>query len=70
MKEYNRLKKEAPQFPNATCPHIDEAQRQLEELRDQNEKIREGYKYWKNLYKCLLVEVWQLNKYVQQLENE
>lgn len=70
MKEYNRLKKEAPKFPNATCPHIDEAQRQLEELRDQNEKIREAYKYWKNLYKCLLVEVCQLNKYVQQLENE
>ena len=41
MKEYNRLKKEEPKFPNATCPHIDEAQRQLEELRDQNEKIRE-----------------------------
>ena len=57
-------------FPKATCPHIDEAQRQMEILREQNERIREGYHYWKNLYKKLLVEVCDLNKYVKELENE
>ena len=70
MKEYNRLKKEGPVFPKATCPHIDEAQRQMEILREQNERIREGYHYWRNLYKTLLVEVCELNKYVKELENE
>ena len=70
MKEYNRLKQEGPVFPNATCPHIDEAQRQMEILREQNERIREGYHYWINFYKSLLVEVCELNKYVKKLENE
>ena len=70
MKEYNRLKREAPVFPNATCPDIDEAQRRMEILREQNERIREGCLYWKNLYKKLLVEVCNLNKYVKKLENE
>jgi len=70
MKEYNQLKREAPRFPKATCPHIDEAQNQMEILREQNERIREGYHYWRNLYKELLFEVCKLNKYVEELENE
>ena len=70
MKEYNRLKREAPVFPKATCPDIADAQRRMEILREQNERIREGCLYWKNLYKKLLVEVCNLNKYVKKLENE
>jgi hypothetical protein len=42
----------------------------MEILREQNERIREGCLYWKNLYKKLLVEVCNLNKYVKKLENE
>jgi hypothetical protein len=67
-KEFSNLKKECPPIPSPTCPLIDKAQRQLEELRDQNEALRDAGKYWKQKSEELLEELCNSNGYISELE--
>tara|TARA_R100000742_G_C4263760_1_gene81631 strand:+ start:273 stop:491 length:219 start_codon:yes stop_codon:yes gene_type:complete len=67
-KEFSNLRKECPPIPNPTCPLIDKAQRRLEDLRDQNEALRDVGKYWKQKSEELLEELCNSNEYISQLE--
>lgn len=69
-KKYKELYEDCPKIPSNTCPLIDKAQQHLEELRDQNEALREVGKYWKEVSMNLLKENCDLNKYVNKLEDE
>lgn len=67
---YNRIKLSAPDIPNITCPHIDSAILELENLRSMNDKLRDGYFFWKQECKKLSKELLALNKYIKNLEEE
>jgi len=69
-KGYRELAEDCPEIPANTCPHIDKAQQFLEELRDQNEALRDVGKYWRTTSMHLLEELCKLNKYINKLENE
>ncbi len=69
-KGYKELYEDCPTTPPNTCPLIDKAQQYLEELRDQNEALRDVGKYWKEASMKLLKENCGLNKYVNKLEDE
>ena len=70
VKGYREIADECPQIPADTCPHIDKAQQYLEELRDQNEALREVGKYWRESSMKLLEECCGLNKIIMKLEDE
>jgi len=67
---YKELLEDEPIIPDPTCPHIDKAQQYLEELRDQNEALREAMSYWRDKCCLLLEESCNLNKHIIFLENE
>ena len=69
-KEFSNLKKECPPIPDVTCPLIDKTQRLLEDLRDQNEALRDVGKYWKHKSEELLVELCNCNRYIEELEED
>jgi len=76
-KGYKELVEDCPEIPGDTCPHIDKASdyidkavQLLEELRDQNEALREVGKYWRTTSIFLLQELCKTNKYINKLENE
>ena len=69
-KGYRELVEDCPPIPGDTCPHIDKAQQYLEELRDQNEALRDAGKYWRQISIHLLQECCDLNKYINKLEHE
>ena len=64
------LTEDCPPIPGNTCPHIDKAQKYLEELRDQNEALRDVGKYWRATAINLLQECCDLNKCIKDLEDE
>ena len=76
-KGYKELREDCPDIPANTCPlidnalkHVTEIEVTLEELRDQNEALRDVGKYWRTTSMHLLEELCKLNKYVNRLENE
>ena len=69
-KGYKEIKEDCPPIPGNTCPHIDKAQKYLEELRDQNEALRDAGKYWRATAINLLQECCDLNQYIKQIEDE
>ncbi len=69
-KGYKELAEDCPEVPDNTCPHIDKAQDYLEELRDQNEALREVGKYWRTTSMHLLQECCSLNRYIRELEEK
>jgi len=77
QKGYKDLVDDCPDIPADTCPHIDKAgdyidkaHQVLEELRDQNEALREVGKYWRTTSIHLLQELCKLNRHTNKLENE
>ena len=70
QKGYKELKEDCPPVPGNTCPYIDEAQKYLEGLRDQNEALRDIRKYWRATAINLLQECCDLNKCIKELEDE
>jgi len=69
-KGYKELTEDCPEIPGNTCPHIDKAQQYLEELRDQNEALRDVGKYWRTTAMHLLQECCDLNRYIRELEEK
>ena len=69
-KGYKELKEDCPPVPGNTCPHIDEAQKYLEGLRDQNEALRDVGKFWRATAINLLEECCDLYRYIKKLEDE
>ena len=69
-KGYKDFTEDCPPIPGNTCPHIDKAQKYLEELRDQNEALRDVGKYWRATAINLLQECCDLNKCIKDLEDE
>jgi|TARA_A100000172_G_scaffold73224_1_gene54697 hypothetical protein len=69
-KGYKELTEDCPEIPGNTCPHIDKAQQHLEELRDQNEALRDAGKYWRTTAMHLLQECCDLNRYIRELEDK
>ena len=64
------LKTNSPPIPGFTCPHIDEIQKKLEDIRYQNEDLRDSGKFWRGAAMSLLEECCELNKYIKELEEE
>ena len=76
-KGYKELREDCPDIPSDTCPlidstlkHVTEIEVALEELRDQNEALRDVGKFWRATCIHLLQECCDLNKYIRNLENE
>ena len=69
-RKYKELYRECPPTPAPTCPHIDRAQQYLEELRDQNEALRDVGKYWREISMDLLQETCDLNRYIADSDRE
>ncbi len=67
---YNRIKQSAPSIPNITCPYIDSAINELENIREMNEQLRDAYFFWRKECKKLSKELLLLNKHVEELEKE
>ena len=76
-KGYRDLKEECPDVPADTCPlidktlkHVTEIEINLEQLRDQNEALRDVGKFWRTTAIHLLKECCNLNRYIKKLEDE
>ncbi len=67
-KGYRHLVEDCPPIPGDTCPHIDKAQQYLEELRDQNEALRDVGKFWRTTAMNLLQECCDLNKFINEID--
>ena len=76
-KGYKELREDCPDIPADTCPlidktlkHVTEIEINLEQLRDQNEALRDVGKFWRATSIHLLEECCALNKYIKKLEDE
>ena len=76
-KGYNDLKEDCPDIPADTCPlidktlkHVTEIEINLEQLRDQNEALRDVGKFWRATALNLLQECCDLNRCIKKLEDE
>jgi hypothetical protein len=69
-KGYKDLKEDCPPIPDNTCPIIDEAQKKMEDLRDQNEALRDVGKFWRATSIRLLEECCDLNRYIKEIEKD
>ena len=76
-KGYIELKEDCPDIPADTCPlvdktlkHVTEIEVNLEQLRDQNEALRDVGKFWRGTALNLLQECCDLNKCIKKLEDE
>ena len=74
---YRDLKEDCPDIPADTCPlidktlkHVTEIEINLEQLRDQNEALRDVGKFWRATALNLLQECCDLNRCIKQLEDE
>ena len=74
---YRDLKEDCPDIPADTCPlidktlkHVTEIEINLEQLRDQNEALRDVGKFWRATALNLLQECCDLYRYIEKLENE
>lgn len=54
LNEYETFKKDAPEIPDFTCPHIDEVidwthkiTEKMEDIRNMNTQLRDSVDYWK-----------------------
>ena len=76
-KGYKHLKEDGPDIPADTCPlidktlkHVTEIEINLEQLRDQNEALRDVGKFWRATALNLLQECCDLNRCIKKLEDE
>tara|TARA_R100001509_G_scaffold126865_1_gene80338 strand:- start:149 stop:394 length:246 start_codon:yes stop_codon:yes gene_type:complete len=76
-KGYKDLKEDCPDIPADTCPlidkslkHVTEIEINLEQLRDQNEALRDVGKFWRATAINLLQECCDLYRYIEKLEDE
>lgn len=67
---YDEFKKHAPEPPPYTCPYIDDVITDLENLRNQNDELREYAKYWKKQVESLSEEIYKLNLLLKEYEFE
>ena len=70
---YRDLKEDCPDIPADTCPlidktlkHVTEIEINLEQLRDQNEALRDVGKFWRATAIRLLEECCDLNRYIKK----
>jgi len=54
---YIRIKREAPDWPEWSCPHIDEAMEEMEEVRSINDRLRDCAIYYKDCCKDLASKI-------------
>ena len=47
LNQFQTFEKNAPKYPDYTCPHIDEAIFAMESLREMNTELRDCVEYWK-----------------------
>tara|TARA_B100001175_G_C19000916_1_gene398858 strand:- start:146 stop:487 length:342 start_codon:yes stop_codon:yes gene_type:complete len=76
-KGYKELREDCPDIPADTCPlvdktlkHVTEIEINLEQLRDQNEALRDVGKFWRATAINLLEECCDLYRHIEKLENE
>ena len=74
-KGYKDLKENCPDVPADTCPlidktlkHVTEIEVNLEQLRDQNEALRDVGKFWRATALNLLQECCDLNKCIKLIK--
>ena len=74
---YRELKEDCPDIPADTCPiiddslkHVTEIEINLEQLRDQNEALRDVGKFWRATAIHLLQECCDLERIIRKLEKE
>lgn len=65
---FDQIQKNAPDYPNHTCPKINSVLDMMEVLREDNSNLRDGLQYWRShcreLLKLLTAE--QRRKYLKE----
>ena len=76
LNQYERFVKDEPEFPDYTCPHIDEvldfmnrSNEELEKLRTMNAKLRDNAEYWKNSCEEMQETINELTEMRQNIRN-
>jgi hypothetical protein len=66
---FDKVQEKAPEYPDHTCPAIDNAKEVIEGLRDANINLREGLWFWRDQVKELLplVPADKRKKYLKNL---
>ena len=80
LSEFETFKKDEPELPDFTCPHIDKvndwlhkANEEMELLREMNSKLRDNAEYWKESCREMqnkLNEIRDWRKTLQEIVNE
>ena len=66
--KFRIFEREAPEFPDFTCPHIDDTILNLEEVREMNAKLRDCVEYWQNACEEMQSEVDELESWKKHIK--
>ncbi len=63
LNQFQSFEKNAPNFPDYTCPHIDDAISALESLRETNGELRDCVEYWRDSCEQMQEQVTELESW-------
>jgi hypothetical protein len=76
LTEYEEFKKDEPEMPDFTCPHIDnvvdwlyKAGEEMELLRTMNSKLRDNVEYWKSSCEEMQYKLDEMREWKKNLQN-
>ena len=68
LNKFQVFEKESPEFPDFTCPHIDDIIGNLEELREMNGKLRDCVGHWQNACEEMQTEIDELESWKKHIK--
>ena len=76
LTEYEEFKKDEPEMPDFTCPHIDnvvdwlyKSGEEMELLRTMNSKLRDNAEYWKSSCEEMQYKLDEMREWKKNLQN-
>ena len=68
LNKFQVFENESPEFPEFTCPHIDDIISNLEELREMNGKLRDCVGHWQNACEEMQSDIDELESWKKHIK--